>query len=73
MSRKGLLSLIGLAVFAVLFVPATNARFDLKVIEAATILSLEELAPRVLLSIDNGSTNPFPAVVHVELIKPQNV
>src|SRR5262245_46015362 len=70
MSRKGLLSLIGLAVVAVLFVPATNARFDLKIIETATVFSFQELAPKVTLSINNGSNNPLPAVVHVELLKP---
>ncbi|HSE32251.1 MAG TPA: alpha-2-macroglobulin family protein [Pyrinomonadaceae bacterium] len=72
MSRKWLLSLIGLAVAAVLFAPATNARFDLKVNETSTVISFEEVAPKVILSIDNGSNTALVAVVHVELLKPSN-
>ena len=72
MSRKWLLSLIVLVVTTVVFVPITDARFDLKVIETATTVSFRQLAPTVVLSVDNGYSKPLPAVVRVELLKPSN-
>jgi hypothetical protein len=72
MSRKWLLSLIVLVVSAVVFVPVSDARFDLKVIETATTISFQQLAPTVVLSVDNGYTKPLSAVVRVELLNPSN-
>lgn len=72
MSRKWLLSLFCLAVSVVLFVTVTNAKFDLKVIETATTVSFQQIAPTVSLSVKNGNDKSVSAIVRVELLKPSN-
>ena len=72
MSRKGLLSLICLAVSVVVFVTVTNAKSDLKVIETATTVSFQQLVPTVSLSVKNGNDKSVSAMVRVELLKPSN-
>ncbi len=72
MSRRWLLCALIVGISVVLLVQTTSARFDLKVNEAATRFSLDELAPQVSLVVENGSGQLLPALIHLELLRPDN-
>lgn len=72
MGRKWLLSLVCLSLCGLLFIPVSNARFELNVNEAATTISFQQLAPIVSLAVENGSDKAIPATIRVELLKPSN-
>src|SRR6201988_2483991 len=72
MGRKWLLSLLCLLVVCLLVVvQSTSARFELRVNEAKTKLTFNELAPELALVVENGG-KPLVAEIKVELIDTGN-
>lgn len=72
MRRKGLLSLLGLILPALLYVQIGSARYEIRVDEHASRLLLTEITPRVSLAIANGSDHPLNALITVQLLDPSN-
>jgi A-macroglobulin TED domain/Alpha-2-macroglobulin family/MG2 domain/Carboxypeptidase regulatory-like domain/A-macroglobulin receptor binding domain/Alpha-2-macroglobulin bait region domain/Macroglobulin domain MG3 len=72
MSRKGLLSLIGLTLPLLLLVQIASARFELRVNETSSRLSLRGIAPAVSLVVENGTGKPVQALIRLELLDPNN-
>jgi hypothetical protein len=68
MSRRWLLSLLCLSLSALFFVQSTRARYDLRVDEAKTKLTFQELAPQLSLAVVNGSGELVSTLVHAELV-----
>jgi hypothetical protein len=68
MSRLWLLSLLWLSLGALSFVQPTRARYDLRVDEAKTKLTLQKLAPQLSLAVVNGSGHVISPMVHIELV-----
>lgn len=72
MSRRWLLSLLCLSLGALFLVQPTRARYDLRVDEAKTKLTFQELAPDLSLAVVNGSGRTLAMTVHVELVDPND-
>ncbi len=72
MSRRWLLSLLCLSVSLLLFTQLTHARGALTVNEAATRFLLDGEQPRVSLAVENASGESLNAIVHLELLDPND-
>jgi hypothetical protein len=68
MSRRWLLSLLCLLVVSILFVQNTRARLELSVDEGATVISLKELSPQLLLATSNKTGKSIDATARIDIL-----